>query len=84
VFTSNPVGIVLEGVAAGALVGAFFALIFGLFIGRDAVEDDSYLSTQSLRQGDTLVAVFTDASHIAEAERIIGLRHQFEVEPAAA
>jgi len=84
VFTSNPVGIVLEGMAAGALVGAFFALIFGLFMGRDAVEDDSYLSTQSLRHGDTLVAVFTDPSHIAEAERIIGLRHQFEVEPAAA
>jgi uncharacterized protein (TIGR02284 family) len=83
-FTSTPLGIVLEGIAGGALVGAFFGLIFGLFMGRDAVEDDSYLSTQSLRHGDTIVAVFTDPPHIAEAERIIGLHHQFEVEPAAA
>jgi uncharacterized protein (TIGR02284 family) len=82
IFTSTPGGVMIELIVTGALIGGLFALIFGLFMGRDAVEDDAYLSAESLRRGDTLVAVFTDQASVAEAERIIGLRHQFEVKPA--
>jgi DNA-binding FrmR family transcriptional regulator len=81
-FTNTPWGVTLELLSAGALIGALFGTIFGLFIGRDAAEDDAYLYEASLQQGDTLVAVITDRHNAAVAEEIVGLRHEFEVEPA--
>jgi uncharacterized protein (TIGR02284 family) len=83
VFSTTPAGVMMELIVGGALIGALFGTIFGFLMGRDAVEDDAYLYTESLQDGDTLVAVFTDRAKAAEAERLIGLRHQFEVEPVA-
>jgi len=68
----------------GAVIGAVFGLIFGLLIGQDKTEDDAYLYTESLKEGDTLVVVFTDSRNKAAAERIVGLKHQREIEPKPA
>jgi hypothetical protein len=82
--SSTPQGVTFELLAGGALIGALFGTIFGLLMGRDAAEDDAYLTYESLRDGDTLVAVTTDSANAAQAERIVGLRHEFEVEPSTA
>lgn len=83
ILTNTPAGLVVEVVGGGVLIGALFGALFGLFIGRDAVEDDAYLYEKSIQEGDTLVAVVADTATEAEAERIVGLRHEFEVEPVA-
>jgi len=77
-------GIVLEVAVAGGLIGAFFGFIFGLIIGQDKAEEDEYLYNQSLKDGDTLVVVFTDERNKQEAERLVGLKHQHEVKPMLA
>jgi len=83
ILSSTPAGVTIELLGAGLLIGAIFGAIFGLLIGRDAAEDDAYLYQESLQEGETLVAVMADSGQRAEAERIIGLRHEFEVEPVA-
>lgn len=79
----TPAGVTIEVLIVGTAIGLLFGVIFGALIGRDAAEDDSYLYAKSLQQGDTLVAVFTNSGQISRVEQIVGLRHQFEVEPAA-
>ncbi|MFN8489398.1 MAG: PA2169 family four-helix-bundle protein [Caldilineaceae bacterium] len=66
-----------------AVIGAIFGTIFGLLIGQDKSEEDAYLYTESLKEGDTLLVVFTDSRNKAEAEQIIGLKHQREIAPGA-
>lgn len=68
----------------GAVIGAIFGTIFGLLIGQDKSEEDAYLYTESLKDGDTLLVVFTDSANKAKAERIVGLKHQREIKPVAA
>jgi hypothetical protein len=83
ILSSTPTGVTIELLSAGAVIGALFGTIFGLLIGRDAAEDDSYLSQESIHDGDTLVAVVADTGKESLAERIVGLRHEYEVEPVA-
>ncbi|MCX6049405.1 MAG: DUF2383 domain-containing protein [Chloroflexi bacterium] len=68
----------------GAVIGAIFGLIFGLLIGQNNAEDDAYLYTESLKDGDTLLVVFTDSRNKAEADRIVGLKNQREIAPKPA
>jgi uncharacterized protein (TIGR02284 family) len=84
ILADTPAGVTIELISGGIAIGILFGVIFGALIGRDAAEDDAYLFTKSLQQGDTLLAVFTDSTQVARVEQVIGLRHQFEVEPAAA
>jgi len=81
---TSGIGVVVMVGLGGAVIGAIFGLIFGLLIGQDQAEDDTYLYTESLKDGDTLVVVFTEPRNKAEAERIVGLKHQREIEPKAA
>lgn len=83
ILADTPAGVTIELISGGIVIGALFGAIFGVLMGRDAAEDDAYLYAESLQQGDTLVAVFTDGAQVARAEQIVGLRHQFEVEPVA-
>jgi uncharacterized protein (TIGR02284 family) len=78
------IGAVVIVSVIGAVIGAIFGLIFGLLIGQDKTEDDAYLYTESLKDGDTLVVVFTDSRNKAAAERIVGLKHQREIQPKPA
>jgi uncharacterized protein (TIGR02284 family) len=80
VFSTWP-AIALEHLAAGALFGLVFGLVMGLFMGQDTVEDDAYLYDESLEDGEMLVAVFAAPEERERTERIIGLRHEFEVRP---
>jgi uncharacterized protein (TIGR02284 family) len=84
ILADTPAGVTVELIIGGIAIGLLFGVIFGALIGRDAAEDDSYLFTKSLQQGDTLVAVFTESGQVSRVEQIVGLRHQFEVEPTAA
>ncbi len=77
-------GVVLMVGLIGAVIGAIFGLIFGLLIGQNNAEDDAYLYTESLKDGDTLLVVFTDSQNKAEADRIVGLKHQREIAPKPA
>ncbi|RIK38053.1 MAG: hypothetical protein DCC55_22280 [Chloroflexi bacterium] len=83
ILADTPAGVTIELISAGIVIGVLFGVVFGTLMGRDAAEDDTYLYTKSLQQGDTLVAVFTDKDKVSRAEQIVGLRHQFEVEPVA-
>lgn len=80
----NALGAILELLLGGLLIGGIFGLIFGLLIGTDTAEDDDFVYTDSLQRGDSLVAVFTDALHVAEVKRIMGLQDEYEVEPVVA
>lgn len=84
IFATSPNGVLLEYVAGGLLVGAIFGLYFGIFIGQDTVEDDAYFTAQSLDKGTLLVAVPATAANRAAVERVLGLQHQFEVQPKPA
>ncbi|CAN5572781.1 hypothetical protein BH10CHL1_BH10CHL1_26190 [soil metagenome] len=75
--------VVIVGVI-GAVIGGIFGSIFGLLIGQNNAEDDAYLYTESLKDGDTLLVVFTDSRNKPEADRIVGLKHQREVAPKSA
>lgn len=81
---TSPTGVMLEMGMHGALIGLLFSLIFSTLIASSAAETDAYLYEDSFQNGDTLVAVFTDASKMAAVERAIGLKHEHEIEPAAA
>ncbi len=81
---SQPVGIVLEIMIYGALIAAFFSLIFSALISRNAAESDAFLYQDSFRHGDRLVAVFAKPKDVSKIERIIGLRHEHEIEPVPA
>jgi len=83
-FTTTPIGLVGEVALYGALIGMVFSIIFSLLISRNTEETDSHLYTDSLVQGNTLVAVFTNKDQVAKIERAIGLRHEHEIEPMAA
>jgi hypothetical protein len=83
-FATTPMGVLLEYLAGGALVGAIFGLYFSIFIGQDIVEDDAYFYEQSLENGRVLVAVPATPSNRADVERALGLQHQFEVKPQTA
>lgn len=84
IFATSPNGVLLEYVIGGFLVGAIFGLYFSIFIGQDIVEDDAYFTAQSLDQGTLLVAVGANSANRAEIERVLGLQHQFEVQPKPA
>ena len=81
IFATTPTGVLLEYVVGGLIVGAIFGLYFSIFIGQDIVEDDAYFTAQSLDKGTLLVAVPATAANRAEIERVLGLQHQFEVQP---
>jgi len=80
---ASGIGVVFLVGLIGAVIGAIFGLIFGLLIGQDKTEEDTYLYTESLQDGDTLVVVFTNDQNKAKAEQIVGLKHQREIKPAA-
>jgi hypothetical protein len=84
IFADTPTGMLLEYLVGGALVGAIFGLYFSIFIGQDIVEDDAYFYEQSLENGRVLLAVPASAANRADVERVLGLQHQFEVQPQAA
>lgn len=81
---TTPTGVMLEMGLYGALIGLGFSLIFSTLIASSAAETDEYLYEDSFQQGDTVVAVFADASNITEVERTIGVMHEHEIEPVAA
>lgn len=78
---TTPTGVMLEMGLYGALIGLIFALVFSTLIATSAAETDAYLYEDSFQNGDTLVAVFTDAAHITDVERTIGVMHEHEIEP---
>lgn len=82
--TSNPTGIMWEVALYGAIIGLIFALIFSTLIATSAAETDAYLYEESFQQGNTLVAVATDAVNRREVERAIGLKHEHEIAPMTA
>lgn len=84
IFATTPTGVLLEYVVGGLIVGAIFGLYFSIFIGQDIVEDDAYFTAQSLDRGTLLVAVPATSANRAEIERVLGLQHQFEVQPKPA
>jgi uncharacterized protein (TIGR02284 family) len=81
---TTPTGVMWEMSMHGALIGLFFSLIFSTLIASSAAETDTFLYEDSFQNGDTLVAVITDADRITSAERAIGLQHEYEIEPVAA
>ncbi|MEZ4736192.1 MAG: PA2169 family four-helix-bundle protein [Caldilineaceae bacterium] len=81
---TSPTGVMLEMGMHGALIGMVFSLIFSTLIASSAAETDAYLYEDSFQNGDTLVAVFTDANTLTEAERALGLKHEHEIEPVTA
>lgn len=81
---TTPFTIMLEIGLYGAIIGAFFSLIFSTLIASSAAETDAYLYEDSFQRGDTLVAVFANTTNFSEVERIIGLQHEHEIEPVAA
>ncbi len=83
-FTATPAGTIGEVALYGAIIGMIFSLIFSLLIARNTAEIDTYLYSDSLAQGNTLVAVFTNEEQVAKIERAIGLRREHEIEPMAA
>jgi hypothetical protein len=84
ILATSATGVLLEYLAGGLLVGAVFGLYFSIFIAQDIVEDDAYFTAQSLDQGSLLIAVPATAANRAEVERVLGLQHQFEVQPKPA
>jgi hypothetical protein len=72
----------LEHLTVGTFLGVMFGLIMGLVMGQDTAEDDAYLYDESIEDGEMLVAVFAEPEERERTERIIGLRHEFEVGPA--
>lgn len=84
IFATTPAGVLLEYVVGGLLVGAIFGLYFSIFIAQDIVEDDAYFTAQGLDKGTLLVAVPATAANRADVERVLGLQHQFEVQPKPA
>ena len=82
--STTPVGIIGEIALYGAVTGMFFSLIFSALIARNTEESDIYLYTDSLAQGNTLVAVFTNEKQVTKIEQALGLRHEHEVEPMPA
>ena len=80
---NSGVAVVITVGVMGAVIGAIFGAIFGLLIGQDKSEEDAYLYTESLKEGDTLLVVFTDSGNKANADRIVGLKHQREIKPLA-
>lgn len=81
---SSPTGIMWEVALYGAVIGLIFALIFSTLIASSAAEIDTHLYEESFHQGDTLVAVSTDAANLANVERVIGLKHEHEIAPMTA
>ncbi len=81
---TSGLGVVAMVGLIGAVIGGIFGLIFGLLIGQNQAEDDAYLYTESLKDGDTLLVVFTDSQNKAAADRIVGLMHQREIKPKPA
>jgi len=77
-------GVVLLVGLIGAVIGAIFGTIFGLLIGQNQAEEDAYLYIESLKDGDTLLVVFTDSRNKPTADRIVGLKHQREIAPKPA
>lgn len=84
IIATTPNGVLLEYVVGGLIVGAIFGLYFSIFIGQDIVEDDAHFTAQSLDKGTLLVAVPATSANRAEIERVLGLQHQFEVQPKPA
>ncbi|MCE7983640.1 MAG: DUF2383 domain-containing protein [Caldilinea sp. CFX5] len=82
--TSSPTGIMWEVALYGAVIGLIFALIFSTLIATSAAEMDTHLYEESFQQGDTLVAVSTDAANLRNVERVIGLKHEHEIAPMTA
>lgn len=83
-FATEPLGIVLEMTIYWALTISAFSLVFSALISRNATEIDTYLYRDSFQHGDRLVAVFAKPKDVSKIERIIGLRHEHEIEPMAA
>lgn len=83
-FATEPLGILIEMSLYWALTISGFSLIFSALISRNAAEIDTYLYQDSFQHGNRLVAVFAKPKDVSKIERIIGLRHEHEIEPVAA
>lgn len=81
---TTPAGVMFEMSLYAGLIGALFSTIFSALIASSAAEIDAHLYEDSFENGNTLVAVFADASNITEIERTIGLKHEHEIEPVPA
>lgn len=81
---TTPTGVMWEMGLYGAVIGLIFALVFSTLIASSAAETDAYLYENSLQNGNTLVAVFTDAASMNKVEQAIGIMHEHEIEPVAA
>jgi uncharacterized protein (TIGR02284 family) len=84
VVLDGPYAVMIEWLLAATIAGAFIGSVFSLLIGQDIAEDDAYLYEESLEHGRRMVAVFTAPEQRASVEQILGLRHQFEVDPVPA
>jgi len=83
-FATTPGGIIIEMMIWWALTISGFCLIFSALISRNAAEIDTHLYQDSFQNGNRLVAVFAKPKDVSKIERIIGLRHEHEIEPMAA
>jgi hypothetical protein len=66
-------------VVVAIAVGAFWGAIFGWIIGRNKVEDDRYVYTDSLAHGERLVVVYPEPERRVEAQRILQVYHDREL-----
>ncbi len=64
----NTVGILI---VIGAVIGALFMTFAATLMGLSASEQDAYLYDDSLKNGQTLLMVFTDPGHADEAADIM-------------
>jgi uncharacterized protein (TIGR02284 family) len=65
-----------------ALIGAAFGGVFGWLIGRNKVEDDAFVYEDALARGEKLVVVHADAARTAQAEAILKIHHERELDKA--
>ncbi len=73
--TVGPLAMIVSSLTSGAVIG----VVFGLLIGQGEAEEDAYLYRESLRDGDTLVAVYAGPNRVAEAENQLKLHHEREL-----
>lgn len=66
-------------VVSALVAGAFGGAVFGWIIGRNKVEDDRFVYTESLVNGTRLVVVYAEPERRAEAQRILQVYHDREL-----
>ena len=71
----SPTVIWVASIIFAALMGA----AFGYLIGRNKVEDDTFVTAQSVEQGEYLVVVYADPNRATLAENILQVHHGSEL-----